>query len=43
MGNEQLGNLFKAEIPLLLRNSLQIDPLMLGLFEKDFQISHFQN
>jgi len=38
-----LGNLFKVETPLLLRNSLKVDALRIGLLERDFSISQFQN
>jgi hypothetical protein len=41
--NEKLGNLFKAKLTLVFRNSLKIDGLKFDLLEENFPISHFQN
>jgi hypothetical protein len=38
-----LGNLFKAKLTLVFRNSLKIDRLKFDLLEENFPISHFQN
>jgi hypothetical protein len=38
-----LGNLVKAKLTLVFRNSLKIDGLKFDLLEENFPISHFQN
>ena len=42
-GNGKLGNLFNVEKLLSLRNNLEIDAVRIGLFKRNFPISHFQN
>ena len=43
MGILKLGNLYKVEALLILRNSLKVDGVRIGLLERDFEISQFQN